>query len=382
MKVLILEDDMMIADLLETVVSGLYPGLEVQIFDQVDKATAAWLAGPADLVITDWNLPDGSGLTLVKAVRDTSEAVPVVVVTARSDRNSILTAASLGISSYIIKPFSVELLHERLGPLIAPFAQQREGLPDLGERLQTAVGSSSQLPGLSDAGTVLKLLERQNELAPAELAERWKREPAIVAKLLGVANGSSLRRSGQSVLSVKDAITKIGVPMALNQALALSLDIAGQLPDQRLKALAQEYQAWAEKVALEAQRLAMLSGSSGELHFTAGLLSRVGELVALKVIQQHVDAGADVSDAEIDQAIGGWAQKLGNSMKIQWRLPLELRGLVGAIHLRRRDSVTPDHLIMGAAAMLVNGMGEDEEYHRLLRLLGIADQNEEQPDAE
>lgn len=377
MKVLIFEDDMLIADLLETVVSGLYSAPDVQIFDQVEKAKAAWQAGSPDLVITGWNTNDGSGLTLLKAVRNTSKTVPVVVVTPRSDRNSILTAASLGISSYIIKPFSVELLHERLAPLIAPFAQDREKLPDLGERLQTAVGSSSQLPGLSDAGTVLELLERQNELAPAELAERWKREPAIVAKLLGVANGSSLRRSGQSVLSVKDAITKIGVPMALNQALALSLDIAGQLPDQRLKALAQEYQAWAEKVALEAQRLAMLSGGSGELHFTAGLLSRVGELVTLKVIQQHLDAGADVADAEIDQAIGGWAQKLGNSMKIQWRLPLELRGLVGAIHLRRRDSVTPDHLIMGAAAMRVNGMDEDEEYHRLLRLLGIADQSEE-----
>lgn len=377
MKVLIFEDDMLIADLLQTVVSGLYSTPDVQIFDQVEKAKAAWHTGSPDLVITGWDSHDGSGLALLKAVRNTSQTVPVVVVTPRSDRNSILTAANLGISSYIIKPFSVELLHERLAPLIAPFAEEKEGLPDLGERLQTAVGSSSQLPGLGDAGTVLELLERKNELAPAELAERWKREPAIVAKLLGVANGSSLRRSGQSVLSVKDAITKIGVPMSLNQALALSLDIAGQLPDQRLKTLAREYQAWAEKVALEAQRLAMLSGSSGELHFTAGLLSRVGELVALRVIQQHLDAGAEVSDAEISQTVDGWAQKLGNSMKIQWRLPLELRGLVGAIHLRRRDSVTPDHLIMGAAAMLVNGMEEDEEYHRLLRLLGIAEPNEE-----
>lgn len=377
MKVLILEDDELIADLLETVVSGLYPGLDVQIFDQVEKAKAAWLAGPADLVIADWNLPDGSGLTLLKAVRNTSKSVPVVVVTGRSDRNSILSAASLGISSYIVKPFSVEMVHERLAQLIAPLSQQQKGLPDLGERLQNAVESSSQLPGISDAGTVLKLLERQNELAPAELAERWKREPAIVAKLLGVANGSSLRRSGQAVLSVKDAITTIGVPMALNQALALSLDIAGGLPDRRLKDLAQEYQAWAEKVAIEAQRLAVLAGESGELHFTAGLLSRVGELITLRVIQQHLDAGSDISDDEIAETITGWAQKLGNSMKIQWRLPLELRGLVGAIYLRRRDSVASDHVIMGASAMLVNGMGENEEYHRLLRLLGLADRNEE-----
>lgn len=377
MKVLILEDDLLMADLLETVVSGLYPGLTVQVFDQVENAKAAWIAGPADLVITDWNLPDGSGRILLQAVRNTSKTVPVVVVTGRSDRSSILAAAKLGISSYIVKPFSLELVHERLAQLVAPFSQEEKGLPDLSDRLQAAVGSSSQLPGMSDAGAVLKLLERQNELAPAELAERWKQEPAIVAKLLGVANGSSLRRSGQSVLNLKDAITKIGVPMALNQALALSLDVAGGLPDQRLKDLAREYQGWAEKVAIEAQRLAILMGGSGELHYTAGLLSRVGELVTLRVIQQHLDAGSETSDDEIGRTITEWAQKLGNCMKIQWHLPLELRGLIGAIYLRRRDSVTPDHLIMGAAAMLINGMDENEEYRRLIRLLGLADQNEE-----
>lgn len=377
MKVLILEDDLLMADLLETVVSGLYPGLTVQVFDQVENAKAAWIAGPADLVITDWNLPDGSGRILLQAVRNTSKTVPVVVVTGRSDRSSILAAANLGISSYIVKPFSLELVHERLAQLVAPFSQEEKGLPDLSDRLQAAVGSSSQLPGMSDAGAVLKLLERQNELAPAELAERWKQEPAIVAKLLGVANGSSLRRSGQSVLNLKDAITKIGVPMALNQALALSLDVAGGLPDQRLKDLAREYQGRAEKVAIEAQRLAILMGGSGELHYTAGLLSRVGELVTLRVIQQHLDAGSETSDDEIGRTITEWAQKLGNCMKIQWHLPLELRGLIGAIYLRRRDSVTPDHLIMGAAAMLINGMDENEEYRRLIRLLGLADQNEE-----
>lgn len=382
MKVLILEDDELIADLLETVVSGLYPGVSIHTCEQLGQARAAWETGPADLVIADWNLPDGSGLDLVRQVRKTSRSTPVVIITGRSDRNSILAAASLGINGYISKPFTVELVHERLASLIEPFADQETGLPSLTERLESAAESSGQLPGAIDAGAVLALLERQDDLTPAQLAERWKQEPALSAKLLDVANRLSFRRSGQPVQSVKAAITAIGVPMALNQALALSMDIAGKLPDRRLQNLAVEYQARAKKVAFEAQKLAIFLREKGESYFTAGLLSRIGELMTLRVIQQHLDAGGELGDEEVDRALAEWARKLGNSMKIQWRLSLEMRELIGAVYLLRKGSVAQDHLIMNAAGMVANGEGESGECRRLLRRLGIDDKKEEQTDGE
>lgn len=380
MKVLILEDDELIADLLETVVSGLYPGVSVQICERVGQACATWETDPADLVIADWNLPDGSGLDLVKAVRKSSRLTSVVIITGRSDRDSILAAASLGINGYISKPFTVELVHERLASLIEPFAEQEAGLPSLSKRLGAAAESSGQLPGTIDAGAVLVLLERQDELTPAQLAERWKQEPALSAKLLDVANRLSFRRSGQPVQSVKDAITAIGVPMALNQALALSMDIAGKLPDRRLQNLAVEYQARAEKVAFGAQKLAIFLREKGERYFTAGLLSRIGELMTLRVIQQHLDAGGELGDEEINRMLAEWARKLGNSMKIQWRLSLEMRELIGAVYLLRKGSVAQDHVIMNAAGMVANGEGESDECRRLLRRLGIDDKKEEQTD--
>lgn len=380
MKVLILEDDELIADLLETVVSGLYPGVFVQICERVGQACATWETDPADLVIADWNLPDGSGLNLVKAVRRASRSTPVVIITGRSDRESILAAASLGINGYISKPFTIELVHERLASLIKPVAQDAAGLPSLSERLKSATESSGQLPGTIGAGAVLALLERQDDLTPAQLAERWKQEPALSAKLLDVANHLSLRRSGQPVQSVKDAITAIGVPMALNQALALSMDIAGKLPDRRLQNLAVEYQARAEKVAFGAQKLAIFLREKGERYFTAGLLSRIGELMTLRVIQQHLDAGGELGDEEINRMLAEWARKLGNSMKIQWRLSLEMRELIGAVYLLRKGSVAQDHVIMNAAGMVANGEGESDECRRLLRRLGIDDKKEEQTD--
>ncbi|MEH6561557.1 MAG: response regulator, partial [Marinobacter sp.] len=69
MYVLILEDDELIGDLLETVVAGAYPGAVIRLYTLVQSAISSWQKHPADLVVVDWNLPDGSGLELIRAVR-------------------------------------------------------------------------------------------------------------------------------------------------------------------------------------------------------------------------------------------------------------------------------------------------------------------------
>ena len=377
MKVLILEDDELIADLLETVVSGLYAGADIHMTSSLTEARSAWQNHPADLVLTDWNLPDGSGLSLVRDIRKNDNAVPVVVISGRSDRGSILAAANLGINGYIGKPFSVELVRDRLLKLVDPASMAESEGYGLSDRLHHASEAGVQLPGAVDAGAVLDLLRRQDEITPGQLAERWKLETALSAKLLEVANRSSLRRSGNPIQGVKDAITAIGVPMALNQALALSMDTAGQLPDPRLKDKARYYQEQAEIVALQAQRLAALMGERGERHYTAGLMSRIGELVVLRVAQQYLDAGGSLAEEQIDQALADWAQQLGNSVKIQWRLSLEIRELIGAIYLLQRGTVSRDRLIMRAAAFIASGDEQSDECRRLMRQLGIKEQDDE-----
>ena len=376
MKILILEDDELMADLLETVVAGLYPGAMIRLAGRVSDAVSDWRSAPSNLVVADWNLPDGSGLALVREIRKTNREIPVVIITGRADRESILTAANLGINGYISKPFTVELVHERLSKLVTPEPAADIEVPSLADRLKAVSEGGVQLPGALDAASALALFRRQDELTPGHLAERWKADTALSAKLLEVANRSSLKRSGQPVQSVKDAITAIGVPMALNQALALSMDVAGQLSDRRLKELATDYQRQSEQVALQAQKMAIRLGDRGELHYTAGLLSRVGELVLLRVLQQHLDAGASLTDADIQQALADWSNVLGNQVKIQWKLSLTLRELVGAIYLLRSDSVSRDRLIMRAAALIAGGQSDGEECRRLQRRLGLNEKEE------
>lgn len=71
---------------------------------------------PVDFVITDWNMPLMNGLALVKAIRAAPQlqALPVLVVTAESNKDNIVAAAQAGADGYIVKPFQQATLQEKL----------------------------------------------------------------------------------------------------------------------------------------------------------------------------------------------------------------------------------------------------------------------------
>jgi two-component system chemotaxis response regulator CheY len=73
-----------------------------------------------DFVITDWNMPKMSGTELVQAIRQRADGrtVPVLMVTARSLREDIITALDAGVNNYIVKPFTPQLLKDKIDSLI------------------------------------------------------------------------------------------------------------------------------------------------------------------------------------------------------------------------------------------------------------------------
>jgi len=69
-----------------------------------------------DLLITDWNMPGMQGIDLLKAVRsdDKLRGLPVLMVTAESKRDQIVEAAQAGVNGYVVKPFTVRTLEEKI----------------------------------------------------------------------------------------------------------------------------------------------------------------------------------------------------------------------------------------------------------------------------
>ena len=70
-------------------------------------------------VITDWNMPNMTGTELAKALRARGEQVPILMVTARSVREDIIEAMEAGVNNYIVKPFTPQILKEKIDALMS-----------------------------------------------------------------------------------------------------------------------------------------------------------------------------------------------------------------------------------------------------------------------
>jgi two-component system chemotaxis response regulator CheY len=73
-----------------------------------------------DFIISDWHMPNMTGLDLLKSVRADKEVshTPFLMVTAETVPDSIMSALNAGVSSYIVKPFTAEILSERMAKVM------------------------------------------------------------------------------------------------------------------------------------------------------------------------------------------------------------------------------------------------------------------------
>jgi len=72
--------------------------------------------GAFDFVVTDWNMPNMDGLTLLQSVRadPALKHLPVLMITAEAKKENIIAAAQAGASGYIVKPFTAATLNEKM----------------------------------------------------------------------------------------------------------------------------------------------------------------------------------------------------------------------------------------------------------------------------
>jgi len=73
-----------------------------------------------DLIISDWNMPKMTGIELLKAVRNDEnlKSVKFIMVTAESQKGNVIEAIKLGVNQYVVKPFTPEVLREKLSKVL------------------------------------------------------------------------------------------------------------------------------------------------------------------------------------------------------------------------------------------------------------------------
>ncbi|MBM9890202.1 MULTISPECIES: chemotaxis response regulator CheY [Deefgea] len=96
-------------------------------FTNVDEAEDGQVAlhklknGQFEFVVTDWNMPNMTGIELLRAIRADTQLkhLPVLMVTAEAKKENIIEAATAGASGYVVKPFTAATLDEKLKKIFA-----------------------------------------------------------------------------------------------------------------------------------------------------------------------------------------------------------------------------------------------------------------------
>ena len=117
MRVLLVEDEVRLA---ENIAAALRDGPGFAVDHAEDGATAIDLAGNHcyDLIVLDLNLPIMDGPTVLRRLRSSGDATAVLVLTARSERESIVELLNAGADDYLTKPFDLGELIARAKALI------------------------------------------------------------------------------------------------------------------------------------------------------------------------------------------------------------------------------------------------------------------------
>ncbi len=74
---------------------------------------------PVDLILTDWNMPEKSGLDVVVEIRATGSLVPIIMVTTESQKGKVISAIQAGGNDYLTKPFDADDLRVKLNKFAA-----------------------------------------------------------------------------------------------------------------------------------------------------------------------------------------------------------------------------------------------------------------------
>jgi two-component system chemotaxis response regulator CheY len=115
LKVLVVDDQQSLRALVRTSLQSLNI-TEVREAPDGEEGLKALLVAPVNLVITDFNMPKLDGLGLLRAIRahPPLKNTAVIMLTGRADRELVQRAVQFGVNNYLVKPFTVAQLKEKL----------------------------------------------------------------------------------------------------------------------------------------------------------------------------------------------------------------------------------------------------------------------------
>ena len=324
---------------------------------------------------------DGDGLDLLRRIRQrgAQPLQPVILLSDQADVAYVRAALRLAPTAYLVKPYAAEEVLRRLRSLLPPAGDESQtanamAQGSLEDYLQRMAAEIDAVPLFADLPAIIQRCRDSENCSLGELETEFSQDPLVTATLIAAANSAS-QRVGQSCQTLSQALPRLGVGYTLNLVLGLSLKRATRLADPLLARHAEGYLQLAQRAADCARLLALrYAREDAERCYTAGLLHRLGELAVLQGLQRWCDGGGTLDEAAVERALIRYSLEFSVELQRHWRLPLELRELVAAVHSLQGVLPKPAlilHLAAHAASQTPDDALEALVEHKAGRMLGL-----------
>lgn len=221
MRILLVEDDMMIGDSVRSALR--HEGFAVDWVRDGRAAQSTLATERFDLVLLDLGLPQVDGLSVLREMRSRQDATPVIIVTARDEVASRVAGLDSGADDYVVKPFELEELTARMRAVIRRHAGRADPMIEVGPvtldpttRIVTVRGEPVVLSAREYAVLEAMMMRPGAILSRAQLEDRlygWGEE--IESNAISVYVHQLRRKLGEDFIhTVRGVGYYVGAPRA------------------------------------------------------------------------------------------------------------------------------------------------------------------------
>jgi len=204
------DDDPMVVRGLARAISTMGVKMNISVRTSAQEALQALEKEVVDVIVTDLYMPNIDGTALLNEVRSRYPAVLRFVLSGEAKPEVMMEAARLA-HQYLSKPCDTAKLHQSIVETMARFSMIK--MPEVAKTISQLEGVPSRQASLAE---FLRLLN-DNTVPLEQIATSLKKDPALSARLLKMANSPYFGHSG-SIESLDDAIGLLGMDMIVSMA--------------------------------------------------------------------------------------------------------------------------------------------------------------------
>jgi len=362
-NILIAEDEENIALALKTIVAKAIIGANITIVTNGKEALDSTFEKDYKLIVSDWNMPEMTGIELLTELRNSESTrdIPFLMLTARGDKPSVVSALQGGVTSYLTKPFEKQNVIDRIQSLL-DIANTTEEVPEeeiTVESLSIKLHSGDiEFPIFPAVGMKAVELTKSESVTMEELSTLIQQDTALTSKLLLIANSPHYRGT-RKFENIEDSLMRIGLRDTSNLILAISnkslyKDFPGII-GKRLEALWEHSFATGTCARIIARKLDLMYP---DRMFAMGLLHDIGKLTLLTVVGA-LSKNRDTSEEALDELLNGLHVEFGKSLVNSWDMPGEFVSAVENHHnLNDMDNLPASTRVVAMANLLVRRLGK------------------------